>query len=89
MTPRSSKGMTLKLVKLTSIAALLCAALTLSAAPTRPTPPTRDPHTPGYATATDLADGAVPPADAEGNFTIGPTHQPAPEMAINALQGTV
>ena len=46
----------------------------------RPTPPTRDPHTPGYVTATELPDGANPPADADGNFIIGPTHSPADEM---------
>ena len=45
-------------------------------APARPTPPTRDPHTPGYVTAKELPDGAVPPADADGNFIIGPTHTP-------------
>ena len=44
------------------------------APPARPTPPTRDPHTPGYVTAKELPDGAVPPADADGNFIIGPTH---------------
>ena len=49
----------------------------------RPTPPTRDPHTPGYVTATELPDGAVPPADADGNFIIGPTHNPAPEMTVH------
>jgi iron(III)-enterobactin esterase len=42
--------------------------------------PTRDPQTAGYVAATMLADGAVPPADAIGNFVIGPTHTPAPEM---------
>ena len=47
----------------------------------RPVPPTRDPHTPGYVTAKELADGAVPPADADGNFIIGPTHNIAPELA--------
>lgn len=47
----------------------------------RPTPPTRDPHTPGYVTAKELPDGAVPPADADGNFIIGPTHRPAPEVS--------
>ncbi len=47
----------------------------------RPTPPTRDPHTPGYVAAKELPDGTVPPADADGNFIIGPTHTPAPEMA--------
>jgi len=45
----------------------------------RPTPPTRDPKTPGYVTARELPDGTLPPADAEGNFIIGPTHAPAPE----------
>ena len=34
----------------------------------RPTPPTRDPNTPGYVTAKELPDGAVPPADAYGNL---------------------
>ena len=48
-------------------------------AATRPTPPTRDPHTPGYVTATELTDGSVPSADLDGNFIIGPTHTPALE----------
>ena len=48
----------------------------------RPTPPTRNPHTPGYVTAKELPDGTVPPADAEGNFIIGPTHNPAPETLV-------
>jgi iron(III)-enterobactin esterase len=57
----------------------------------RPTPPTRDPHTPGYVTATELPDGTIPPADADGNFIIGPTHNRAPEMMVqtNVPQGTV
>lgn len=57
----------------------------------RPTPPTRDPHTPGYVAAKELADGENPPADIDGNFIIGPTHEPAPEMAAQAgaLHGTV
>ncbi len=46
----------------------------------RPTPPARDPHTAGYVAAKELPDGAVPPADADGNFIIGPTHNPAPEL---------
>ena len=50
----------------------------------RPTPPTRDPHAPGYPAATDLADGAVPPPDADGNFVIGPTHTPAPQSLPHA-----
>jgi len=51
---------------------------------TRPTPPTRDPNTPGYVTAKELPDGTVPPPDANGNFIIGPTHNPAPEMTVQA-----
>jgi iron(III)-enterobactin esterase len=48
--------------------------------PARPTPPTRDPHTKGYVTATELPDGEVPPVNADGNFIIGPTHPAAPEL---------
>ncbi len=47
-----------------------------------PAPPTRDPHTPGYVTAKELPDGANAPANADGNFILGPTHTPAPEMAV-------
>jgi iron(III)-enterobactin esterase len=46
---------------------------------TRPTPPTRDPHTPGFVAATELPDATNPPANADGNFILGPTHNPAPE----------
>ena len=61
-----------------------------AARPARLAPgPVRDPHTPGYVTATELPDGANAPADADGNFILGPTHHPAPEMITNALQGTV
>ncbi|HEX4142088.1 MAG TPA: alpha/beta hydrolase-fold protein [Pirellulales bacterium] len=61
------------------------------AAAERPTPPARDPHSPGYVAATELPDGAVPPVDAEGNFIIGPTHDRAPEMVVQpgVPQGTV
>jgi enterochelin esterase family protein len=53
--------------------------------------PTRDPHTPGYVTATELPDGTVPDAKQNGNFIIGPTHKPAPELADpdRPLDGTV
>jgi enterochelin esterase-like enzyme len=59
--------------------------------PKRPTPPTRDPHTPGYVKAAELPDGTVPPADAGGNFILGPTHPAAPETTAqtNVLQGGV
>jgi iron(III)-enterobactin esterase len=49
--------------------------------PARPQPPARDPNTPGYVKAKELPDGAVPPADQDGDFIIGPTHKRAPEMA--------
>ena len=52
-----------------------------AARPRRPPAPARDPHTSGYVTAKELRDGAVPAFDADGNFIIGPTHEPAPEMA--------
>ena len=56
----------------------------------RPTPPTRDPHTSGYVTAKELPDGAVPTASIDGNFIIGPTHSPAPELVADGTpQGTV
>ncbi len=59
--------------------------------PARPTPPARDPHTPGYVEARELPDGTVPSADVDGNFIIGPTHAPAPEMGAqtNLSHGTV
>ena len=59
---------------------LLGVPLVAGGQPARPAPPTRDPHTPGYVAATELPDGAVPPPNADGNFIIGPTHHPAPEM---------
>ena len=54
---------------------------TASAPPAaRPTPPVRDPHAPGFVMAKELPDGAIPPANADGNFIIGPTHPSAPEI---------
>jgi enterochelin esterase-like enzyme len=65
-------------------------------AQSHPTYPTRDPHTAGYVKATELPDGSNAPADKDGNFILGPTHVPAPEMAApemaakaGAPQGTV
>src|ERR1700747_3462803 len=59
--------------------------------PERPTPPTRDPHTPGYVTAKELPDDTVPPVNADGNFILGPTHTAAPELhqQDNVPQGIV
>ncbi|MCC6341331.1 MAG: esterase family protein [Bryobacterales bacterium] len=41
--------------------------------------PTRDPHTPGYVKAIQLPDGVNPPLK-DGNYILGPSHNPAPEM---------
>jgi iron(III)-enterobactin esterase len=74
------------------ILSVLALALLLDAQKTeRPTPPTRDPHTPGYVQAKELRDGSVPPPDVDGNFIIGPTHPLAPEAALdrNIVNGTV
>jgi len=49
----------------------------------RPSNPTRDPNTPGYVKAKELPDGAIPSAKEDGNFIIGPTHNPAPEMTAH------
>lgn len=59
--------------------------------PVRPVPPVRDPNTPGYVTAKELPDGVNAPADADGNFVIGPTHNPSPAMSAQegVPQGTV
>ena len=54
------------------------------ACPARPTPPTRDPHTPGFVAAKELTDGTNAPADEDGNFILGPTHNPAAEMTAQA-----
>src|SRR5215831_3297930 len=51
----------------------------------RPTPPVRDPHTPGYVQAKELSDGTVPSPTTDGNFIIGPTHPPAPGMTAQEL----
>lgn len=54
-------------------------------------PPTRDPLTPGYVQATELPDGAVPPVTGNGNYILGPTHPPSPDMEVKAgvPQGTI
>ncbi len=74
--------------------ALLVGGVTGSAwaqAPARPQPPTRDPHTPGYVMAKELPDGENAPANADGNFILGATHNPAPEMTAkdDVPKGTV
>lgn len=61
------------------------------AKPVRTPPLTRDPHTPGFVEAKELPDGEIPSAIDDGNFVIGPTHQPAPETLANTNtpQGTI
>jgi len=99
--------MKMKTINMIQKAACLCAVLSLQvdvypvsaqtasapapARPARPAPPTRDPHTQGYVTATELPDGVNPLATADGNFIIGPTHDRAPEMMVqtNVPQGKV
>jgi enterochelin esterase family protein len=69
---------------LAGVLAVLAGVSNAVAAPKRPTPPTRDPKTPGYVEAKELPDGANAPVDAEGNFIIGPTHKPASEMTVQS-----
>jgi iron(III)-enterobactin esterase len=76
---------------MTGLGAALAQTPAPVARPARPTPPTRDPNTPGYVAAKELPDGANAPATADGNFVIGPTHNLAPEMTVKegVPQGTV
>jgi iron(III)-enterobactin esterase len=77
---------------LTAITGLVLQQTHISAQHTdRPTPPARDPHTPGYPPAKELPDDSVPPANEDGNFIIGPTHTAAPELSAEntVLRGTV
>jgi enterochelin esterase-like enzyme len=85
-----------------TIAAFLAAALGVaisavaqsalpSTRPARAASPTRDPHAPGYVAAAELADGAMPSPDVDGNFIMGPTHDRAAEMTThpNVPQGEI
>ena len=67
-----------------SVAPLLCQSAPPPQHSERPTPPTRDPHTPGYVSARELPDGQLPPSNIDGNFILGPTHNPSPEAAAPA-----
>ena len=75
---------------ITSLLASLAAVLSAASAQSppsaqhteRPAPPTRNPNSPGYVTAKELPDGANPPANADGNFIIGPTHDVPREMSL-------
>jgi enterochelin esterase family protein len=79
------------LVSLAAIVAAQSVAQSAAQSTERPTPPTRDPHSAGYVAATELPDGTIPPADADGNFIIGPTHNPDPGMSAqnDVPRGTV
>jgi iron(III)-enterobactin esterase len=83
------------IVLLISLMAVLSQTITLAqsavARPPRPIPPIRDPNTSGYVSATSLPDSTNAPADANGNFIIGPSHNPAPETKPQegVLQGEV
>ncbi len=69
----------------TTLLLSLTIAATIAVAQTpRPPTPTRDPHTQGYVTAEELPDGTNPPPNADGNFILGPTHNPAPEMSAQS-----
>lgn len=67
------------------------APATPPAKPMRQPPPTRDPNTPGYVKARELPDGTNAPVNEDGNFILGPTHPPAPEMTVQpgVPQGTI
>ncbi len=80
----------LRLLCIVLFTSVVCAQ-TPAPRPPRPTPPTRDPNTPGYVKAKDLPDGELPPANADGNFILGPTHNPAPESTVRegVPQGTI
>lgn len=69
------------LISLPAVAPSACQTATSSQRTERPTPPARDPDTPGYVSAKELPDATIPPANADGNFVIGPTHNPAREFS--------
>jgi enterochelin esterase family protein len=91
--------MTATIQRIALLLSLAAATLYLAVAPavqpakpaSRPTPQARDPHSSGYVNAKALPDGAVPEPNVDGNFILGPTHPPAPELAVpeRSLQGTV
>jgi enterochelin esterase-like enzyme len=81
---------TLVFISLSFLPCLLAQPPISKAAP-RPTPPTRDPHTPGYVEATELSDGTLPSPAVNGNFIVGSSRIPAAEMSLNeaAPHGTI
>jgi len=89
MLPSSSASLTLTLILLTTAA--LPQTPATATHPARPIPPTRDPHTTGYVSAQDLPDTTNAPPTTDGNFILGPTHNPAPETVAHedVPQGTI
>lgn len=73
------------------VLAVFALAASSALAQTRPTPPTRDPLTPGYPSATALPDRQLPSSTADGNFILGPTHtSPADSLPQTGVpKGTV
>jgi hypothetical protein len=71
-----------------ALAITLIAAAAIAQTP-RPTPPTRDPHTPGYVTAKELPDNTNPPPNVDGNFIIGPNYTPLQQSLTDIPQGQV
>jgi enterochelin esterase-like enzyme len=86
-----------RMIRILSSALLICSGAALNAQPTaqqpapqapaarpaRPPAPTRDPNTPGYVKAKELPDVELPSAKEKGNFVVGPTHNPMPEMSAS------
>ena len=74
-----------------SIAAGMLLQLICASNPAIAQVPTRDAHTPGYVTAIELPDGTIPPTGTNGNYIIGPTHNPAPQSlpSTNVPLGTI
>jgi enterochelin esterase-like enzyme len=89
---KSNLRLKLALICLIAAASPLCGRASARAQHAEhPAPPARDPHSPGYVGARELPDGGVPPANADGNFIVGPTHTAAPELSAPeaSLEGTV
>jgi len=68
-----------KLATLAGVAFAVSVVLAPMFSQARPTPPARDPLTPGYPAAIELPDGQLPPKNTDGNFILGPTHTSVPE----------
>lgn len=83
----------MKALGLIKLSTLLCMVvyMTGSLNPANAQIPIRDPHTPGYVKAKELPDGTIPSPNVNGNFIIGPTHNPSQESIVqaNVPQGVI